>query len=154
LITVAVGTFIRGFDDLVRAADGLGREGFAQIGHSAFRPQHLEWACFLPQTELFDRLRRSELLIGHAGMGLIGDGLRAGCRLIVVPRRGAIGPGNPINDQRAFARRLASMLPITVCEDLQQLPDTVRRVLDGPRPGPTRRRSNVPELIAGFLARG
>src|SRR5215212_459826 len=56
VILVSVGTFVRGFDELVSAADAACAElclaGFAQIGHSSVAPRHMDWARFVPEAEL------------------------------------------------------------------------------------------------------
>ena len=157
MIVVAVGTYFRGFDALIAAADAalakLELPGFAQIGHSTVVPRHLEHARFLPQPALLERLARSELLICHAGMGLIGDGLRAGCRIIVVPRMGAVSAAEPINDQRPLAQRLARELSISLCERPEHLGRIVPLILGEQRRPEAPPTSGAPRIIAEFLTR-
>src|SRR5918995_5594180 len=66
MILVSVGTFVRGFDELVAAADAacaeLCLEGFAQIGHSSVAPRHMDWARFLPEAELRALMRRARVV--------------------------------------------------------------------------------------------
>ncbi len=158
MIFVGVGTFAKGFDELVagadRAAAALGLEGFAQIGHSRVVPRHLAHARFLAPADLAARLGRSEVAICHAGMGLIGDALRAGCRIVLVPRQGAIGRRHPANDQRLFAQRLASLLPLRVCLDPAGLAGVVRAALDDPEPPPAPPPSTVPAILQAYLRTG
>lgn len=155
MIFVGVGTFARGFDALVagadRAAAALGIEGFAQIGHSRVVPRHLSFARFLAPNELTARLGQSEVAICHAGMGLIGDALRAGCRIVLVPRQGAISRRHPANDQRLFAQRLAAMLPLGVCPDPADLVEAIRTALATPGPPPAPPRSTVPAILRAYL---
>ena len=157
LITIAVGTFLYGFDELVLAADRtvatLGLEAFAQIGHSGVEPRNMRFERFLPHSRLIRQLRSSRLLIAHAGAGLIMDGLGAGCGVIVVPRRGRISRRNPVNDQLPFARRLAMEVPIVICERPERLTETVRDHLATPPVSFRRRANEAPALIASFLAR-
>ena len=156
MIFVGVGTFIRGFDELVIGADRatarLGLAGFAQIGHSTIVPRHLDHARFLPPADLARQLRASRVAICHAGMGLIGDALRAGCRLILVPRRGATSPDHPANDQCAFARRLARHLPLRLCLEPGDLAPVIAAALADDSPPATLPRSTVPMLLEDFLA--
>jgi UDP-N-acetylglucosamine transferase subunit ALG13 len=157
VILVAVGTFIGGFDALVAAADGtaagLGLDGFAQIGHSRFAPRHLAWARFLPPEELGKRIEAASVVVCHGGMGLIGDAMRAGKPILVVPRRGRPTRASPAGDQLALARRLAERYAIRVCEQLDDLPEMLAPMLADSL---GHRRydlgSDVPDLIAGFLA--
>ncbi|MCB1883995.1 MAG: hypothetical protein KDG89_08375 [Geminicoccaceae bacterium] len=155
MILAAVGTFIKGFDELVAAADeaafALALEGFAQIGHSSVRPRHLAYARFLDGKDLRERLDASRVLVCHGGMGLIGDGLRAGRHVVVLPRRGAIRRGHPANDQIAFCRRLAERFPIELCETAEGVQGAVARCLERPLPAPLADVSDVPERLKAFL---
>ena len=156
MIFVGVGTFMHGFDDLVlgadRAAAALGIQGFAQIGHSTIVPLHLEHARFLPPAELKRRLEASRIAVCHAGMGLVGDALRARCRLILVPRQGATTRRHPANDQRAFAERLAQRLPIRLCLDPGDLAAVIEAALADETPPAAPPGSSVPALLRDFLA--
>jgi UDP:flavonoid glycosyltransferase YjiC (YdhE family) len=158
VIFVGVGTFAHGFDELVagadRAAAALGIEGFAQIGHSRVVPRHLDHARFLGSDELAARLGRSEVAVCHAGMGLVGDALRAGCRLVLVPRQGSISRRHPANDQRRFAERLAAILPLRVCTDPADLAGAIRAALDDAGPPPAAPPSTVPAILQDYLRTG
>jgi len=155
VIFVGVGTFVHGFDALVAGADSaaaeLGVPGFAQIGHSRVVPQHLAHRRFLQPVELAACLRVSRVAVCHAGMGLIGDALRAGCRLILVPRRGATTADHPANDQTAFAERLAGCLPLRVCHDPQGLAPVIEAALADAGPVAAPLQSTVPLLLRDFL---
>ena len=159
MIFVGVGTFMHGFDELVlgadRAAAALGVEGFAQIGHSTIVPRHLDHARFLPPAALQGRLEASRIAVCHAGMGLIGDALRARCRLILVPRQGATSRDHPANDQRAFAQRLterlAERLPIRLCLDPSDLAAVIAAALADQTPAAAVPESTVPALLRAFL---
>lgn len=155
---VSVGTAAGGFDALVEAADGaarrLGIPGFAQIGYGRFRPRALEWAAFLPHPELLARLAQRPLVVCHGGAGIVGEALRAGCRVVCVPRRQGTSRHHPSNDQRAFVAALAARFPVRVCEDPADLESILRcawsESAEDPPPLP---RSDVPEIVAAFLRR-
>lgn len=158
MILVAVGTFIQGFDALVAAADGAAERlrvaGFAQIGHSAVTPRHLAWERFLPPEHLRERIAAARLVVCHGGIGLIGEAMRAGKPILVVPRQGRPTRASPAGDQTALARRLAEEHPIRVCERPALLGDMVETMLaDGPAAPCYPLGSDVPALVAGFLAR-
>lgn len=155
LITVAVGTFIHGFDELLQAADDalgiIGTPGFAQTGHSRYRPRYLSSESFLDHDELMSRLTASRLLICHAGMGLIGDGLRAGCRIIVYPRQGSTTRDNPANDQTLFAKALSKRMGFGLCLAPDKMVDAVQHELSREAPPRAPIVSNVPLLIRDHL---
>ena len=159
MIAVAVGTAMHGFDPLVEAADraaaALELDGFAQIGHGRYQPLALDWQRFVSEAELAGRFAAAEAIVCHAGMGLLGQALRAGPPVIVVPRRGRTTPANPSNDQTALALRLAELFPLRVCLEPAALLRTLDAALAEPRrPPPVLPPSNVPWLIAAFLAGG
>ena len=112
MILVAVGTFIHGFDELVAAADaaaaalGVGRLR-ADRPFAACMPRHLAWERFLPPERAGERIAQASLVICHGGIGLVGEAMRAGKPIIVVPRRGRPTRASPAGDQTALARRLA-----------------------------------------------
>jgi len=155
---VTVGTAPGGFDRLVGAADRAARElglsGFAQIGDGIFLPRHLSWTRFLDAEAMRRQLAARPVVVCHGGMGILGEALRAGCRVVCVPRDRPTSRRHPSNDQRAFVEALAARLPIRVCRDPRDLAQLLARlaVLPAPEP-PTLPESDVPEIVAAFLAR-
>ena len=157
MILVAVGTFIRGFDELVAGADAaagrLGVPGFAQIGHSAVVPRHLVWERFLAPADLAARIAAASLVVCHAGIGLVGEAMRAGKPILLMPRRGRPSRSSPAGDQAELARRLAERYPLRVCEHAEELPGSISAMLEaGPHPCQYELGSDVPLIVAGFLA--
>ena len=157
MILVAVGTYIHGFDELVTAADvaagELGLVGFAQIGHSRAIPAHLAWERFLPPAVLAGRIAQARLVVCHGGIGLLGEAMRAGKPLIVMPRRGRPTRASPAGDQTALVHRLAERHPIAICAEPGQLGHLIRaKVEAGLRPQAYDLDSDVPRLLARFLA--
>ncbi len=155
---VTVGTAPGGFDRLVGAADraarDLGLSGFAQIGDGTFLPRHLSWTRFLDAGAMRRQLAARPVVVCHGGMGILGEALRAGCRVVCVPRDEPTSRRHPSNDQRAFVEALAVRLPICVCRDPEDLPQLLARLVDVPAAeAPLLPQSDVPEIIAAFLAR-
>ena len=156
---VAVGTFRLGFDELLEAADRtaheLGLTGFAQRGWSRYEPRHLAHARFLEAWDLHARIAAADIVVCHGGMGLLGDAMRAGRRIVALPRRGATTADHPANDQGRFLARLAQLHPIVVAETAGDLGGAVRFALDHLPPvvaydlG-----SDIPRLVRGFLTVG
>jgi UDP:flavonoid glycosyltransferase YjiC (YdhE family) len=158
VILVAVGTYIHGFDELVAAADAVAGEldlaGFAQIGHSRVIPRQLAWERFLTPAAMAARLAAASLVLCHGGIGLLGEAMRAGKPIIAMPRRGRATATHPAGDQAAVIRRLAERHGIGVCERPDELAGLVRdRMARGLGPQRYDLSSDVPELVASFLAR-
>jgi len=113
VIFVTVGS--EPFDRLVRAIDwwaGLhGRTDiFAQIAKSRFVPHYIPAVQFLSSSEFRERIRASQIVIAHAGMGSIISALEIGRPIIVMPRRGHLGEtrsDHQLTTAEEFERRQA-----------------------------------------------
>jgi UDP-N-acetylglucosamine transferase subunit ALG13 len=153
VIFVTVGTQLP-FDRLVRAVDawaGAGTAGaapsFAQIGETAYRPEHMEWAAYLPSPQFRERLRQASVIVSHAGMGTLLTALQARKPLIVMPRRVAL---NEIrNDHQLATVKWLRQLPgVTVCDDTDELARALSR---GDWHSPEALRADAsPELLAAI----
>jgi len=153
---VAVGTAAGGFDALVEAADRaalrLGMTGLAQIGEGRFCPRQLRWRRFVAPDELAALLARRPLVVTHGGMGLLGDAMRAGCRIVAVPRARATSRRHPSNDQRAFLERLAQRYPIRLCRSPEALEEALAELaLAAPAPIRYPLGSTVPQILRTYL---
>ena len=126
--------------------------GFAQIGHSRVIPRHLAWERFLPPEALADRIAASAVVVCHGGIGLLGEAMRAGKPIIVMPRRGQPTAASPAGDQTALVRRLAERHPIRVCEHRTPAARPPRAVAAGPRPCHYDLGSDIPAVLASYLA--
>lgn len=156
-LLVAVGTFLHGFDSLVAAADeaaaAFGIGGFAQIGGSRVVPRRLEWARFLPPSELRDRIAAARVVVCHGGVGILGEAMRAGRPIVAVARRGPTSFHHPAGDQLPFLRRLAERYPVILSERPEEIGAAIARALAGPATIAYPLGSDVPEIVARFLAR-
>ena len=95
MIFATVGTQLP-FDRLIRALDDWARvhsdtEIFAQIGRGGYEPRHIGWSHEIDPQEFRRRLQACDAIVAHAGMGTIISGVELGKRVIVMPRRAALG---------------------------------------------------------------
>jgi UDP-N-acetylglucosamine transferase subunit ALG13 len=159
MIFATVGTQLP-FDRLIRALDDWARahpdtEVFAQIGRGGYEPRHMEWSHDLHPREFRDRLEACDAIVAHAGMGTIISAIELGKRVIVMPRRAALGEHRN-EHQSATVARLGHLQGMEVVHDAVDLEAALARgqyaTADGTGAGPT------PELImtirnfAGLLA--
>lgn len=90
-ILVTIGTFVP-FDRLIREVDRLCQKGLihesvkAQIGYSSFRPQYIDSFSSCSYDELNQLMQESEIVICHGGSGSLLSALKAGCKVVAVPR--------------------------------------------------------------------
>jgi len=129
VIFVTVGTQ-QPFDRLIKAVDawaaGNGEAaGFAQIGSSAYKPVHLEWAEYLPGDAFRSKLEAASLVVSHAGVGNLLLALQAGKPILMMPRRAKLNETR--NDhQLATAKWLRQMPGVTVADDTDELVEALR----------------------------
>jgi UDP-N-acetylglucosamine transferase subunit ALG13 len=130
VIFVTVGSQLP-FDRLVKAVDAWAADRgeaavFAQIGSSAYRPAHMDWAQYLPADAFRRKLVASSLVVSHAGMGNCLLALEAQKPILVMPRRLQLNETR--NDhQLATARWLRQMPGVTVADDTEELIEALRR---------------------------
>lgn len=112
------------FNRLVQTVDAWtansGREVFAQIGETRFRPSRIQYQKFLPLAEFDRKFREAEVIIGHAGMGTIITALEMEKPILVMPRQAALGEHR--NDhQFATAKRFLALNFVSVAFDENEL---------------------------------
>ena len=119
MILVTVGTSETPFDRLLEAFDVDDRpdeELLVQCGSSGVRPRGASCVDFLSYDELVDAIRRSRVLVTHAGVGSIMTALANGKRPIVVPRLARLGEA--VDDHQIdLGRRLAALDLVVLVED-------------------------------------
>jgi UDP-N-acetylglucosamine transferase subunit ALG13 len=80
------------FDRLVKAVDNLATttelsdQVFAQVGIGGYKPTHMFWVPTMERHDYLQRLRASDAVIAHAGMGTIMGCLDMQKPLLVMPR--------------------------------------------------------------------
>lgn len=89
---VAVGTWHQPFDRLLRMVDEAVRDGVlpgpvrAQTGVSTYRPDHYAAEPHLEPAALERQIEQAEVVVCHAGSGILASTLRVGKRPLVLPR--------------------------------------------------------------------
>ena len=123
MIFVTVGEQLP-FDRLIRIIDKwaamTGREVFAQIGRTDWKPSHIEHKEFLEPDEFKKIFKAAEVIVSHAGMGTIISAVEMGKAILVMPRQKALGEHR--NDhQFSTAKRFLSLGYIEVAFDEDDL---------------------------------
>lgn len=137
MIFLAVGTQMP-FDRLVKAVDewagaAPGREVFAQIGKTDFRPRHMEYRPTLEPREFAKMVQRCRAIVAHAGMGSILSALQAGKPILVFPRRGDLREHR--NDhQVATAKQMRGRPGVIVALDESELAAALDRLTTAATP--------------------
>lgn len=135
MIFVTLGSQKFPFDRLLCKLDELVGEGvicepvFAQTGASTYKPRNYESVAFLGRETFAERMQQADMVITHAGTGAIIGGVKAGKKVIAVPRLAKFG--EHVDDhQIQIVEQFADMGIIEPCwavEDLAQAYITARK---------------------------
>lgn len=124
-IFVTVGTELP-FDRLVNVVDewaernGCVDSVLAQIGEHGTVPKHIRSIRFIDKTHFDQIFDSAEVIVSHAGMGTILSALDRQRRLLVMPRRAALGEHR--NDhQITTTNRLSALDRVHVAIDEEEL---------------------------------
>lgn len=131
MILIAVGSQKFPFDRLIKEIDRLVETGvikepvFGQIGASTYEPLHYEYKRFLGQTEFKEKLKEADLIITHGGTGVITNAVKAGKKVIGVPRRVEYGE-HVDNHQEQLINEFVEQNLIWGCTDIKKLESCIK----------------------------
>lgn len=92
MILVTLGTQDKSFERLLKALDELiekkiiQEEVVVQAGYTNYESKNMKVFSYLPKEEFEKLIEKCDLLITHAGVGSIMDGLKRGKKIIAIPR--------------------------------------------------------------------
>ena len=124
MILVTTGTQFP-FDRMVSIIDHWAQrqasvEIYAQIGDSAFTPVNIDSCTFLSPEMYFDLIKKTTLIVAHAGMGSILTAYENGIPIIIMPRKRSLGEHR--NDhQKSTAEKFKNTQGIYVAWDKKTL---------------------------------
>ncbi|MXR40764.1 beta-1,4-galactosyltransferase [Halobaculum sp. WSA2] len=90
MIFGTVGTHDQSFNRLLAGLDELADdydEIVAQVGHSTYRPEHIQWFDFVSESKINEYYQNASVVVGHAGAGTILTALSYRKPLVLMPRR-------------------------------------------------------------------
>lgn len=97
MIFVTLGSQKFPFDRLLKELDRLIEAGvitqpvFAQTGYSTYTPSHFAFEPFLDRDSFCAKMQEADTVITHAGTGAIIGAVKAGKKVIAVPRLSQYG---------------------------------------------------------------
>lgn len=156
MIFVCLGTQKYQFNILLEELDRLKNENIisddilAQIGNSGYKPKHYIYKKFMSPEEYNNAVDDSDLVISHGGTGALIKALKAGKKVIGVPRHAERGEHSD-NHQFQIVEVLSAENYIIPVYDINKLSEAISRakncnnfkkfVIDG----------NVLQIIENFL---
>lgn len=153
MILVLLGTNPYDFSRLARAADDYARQTgeqmFMQLGYTSYRPHTAQAADFLEKKELLAKIAAADLVITQGGAGSISDCLKAGKKVVAVPRR--LEMQEAPDRQEELVLELERVGRLVGVYDIGDLPRAIRRAREAPAISGARHR--IPQLIEDFILR-
>lgn len=129
MIVVLVGTNPYSFNRLVRAADDYaGRTGeqmFVQLGNTKYIPVNAHYKRFLQREDLIKKIEEADLVITQGGFGSIADCLRAGKKVVAVPRKPELNEAP--DRQEDLVRELEKSGRLIGVFDIEDLPEAIEK---------------------------
>lgn len=133
MIFVTVGSQKFQFNRLLRKIDKLIAQGiikekvYAQIGVSDYNPQYFSYVDFMTQEEFSKNINNSDIIITHAGTGVIINALKKGKKVIAIPRLAKYG--EHVDDhQIQLIKEFDAMNFIEPVYDLENLESALSKV--------------------------
>lgn len=131
MILITLGSQKFPFDRLLKKVDEMVADGtitepvFAQTGYSVYVPQHYDSQKFLSRDEFAGKMKQASLVITHGGTGAIIGAVKAGIKVIAVPRLSQYG--EHVDDhQQQIVKEFGEVGIIEPCLDLEELPARYR----------------------------
>ncbi len=161
MIFVTVGNDFRRFDRLLEKMDEIApsipNEIVIQRGYSRYLPKNAKEFAFVPMNEAIEYIKKSELVVSHAGIGTIILCREYGTPLLILPRKKAYG--EHMNDHqmeiaRALEQRTDRAIHVVYQED--QLQEKIMEILgEGKRKIPAENvgKLNLIRTIREFINR-
>jgi UDP-N-acetylglucosamine transferase subunit ALG13 len=139
LIFITVGSQKFQFNRLLKYIDDLvetkviKEEVFAQTGVSDYLPKNYSCQKFLSRDEFHHKIQDSELIITHGGTGVIMGAIKAGKRVIAVPRLQQYKEHVDDHQEQIIAELMAAHLIIGV-KKLEDIADLLAEIESFPVP--------------------
>lgn len=132
MIFVTVGSQKFQFNRLLQKIDELidqkviTEEVFAQIGVSDYKPRNYEYTDFTTQEEFLKKIEECDLVITHAGTGVIVNSVKRGKKVIGTPRLEKYG--EHVDDhQIQLIKEFDELGFIEPCYELNDLEEAIRK---------------------------
>jgi UDP-N-acetylglucosamine transferase subunit ALG13 len=151
---VLLGTNPYSFSRLAKAADAYaaqtGEEVFIQLGHTDYLPEKAKFNKFLARGELLVKIEGAEVVVTQGGCGSLADCLRAGKKVVAVPRKPELGEAP--DRQEELVRELERLGRLVGVYEIAELPEAISKAKTAVfKPGTPHR---IPDLINRFLRGG
>ena len=154
MIFVTLGTQKFQMNRLVKAVDeiatDLSEEVFIQRGKSDYVPKNCKYTDYVDAKEYSKLIEECSILITHAGVGTIIEGINKGKPIIVVPRKNKYA--EHVDDHQCqIANAFSTKGCVLSCEDVTKLKDYIDKARTFDFKPYELRGGNIEETIMRFI---
>ena len=129
MILVLLGTNPYSFTRLARAADRFAEKSlekvFIQLGHTNYLPINASYKGFLSKQDIINKIDEAEIVITQGGFGSIADCLRAGKKVVAVPRKPELNES--LDQQEELVREMEKLDRLIGVYDIEMLPQAISK---------------------------
>ena len=154
MIFATVGSSQTPFDRLVKAVDHLAEKltepVIIQRGASRYKPMKAQYFDFCDSFKMAELLQEADVVVAHAGFGVVTDCIRLKKPMILIPREHRFGDAEGIQVELAeyLAQNNNGILCIREVKNLSSALNQVKNI------NPDYKFTNrIPELIQNFIDR-
>jgi beta-1,4-N-acetylglucosaminyltransferase len=154
LIFATVGTSNKSFERFIKAVDNLAatisEEIIIQLGVVNYIPNNAKYFNFCSPSQMASLMDQANIIISHAGFGIIGECISKKKRLILIPREKKFNEAvdNQVELAEYLARTTKGILCIRNASHLKLAFDQINNI------APDYQFTNrIPELIQNFIDR-
>ncbi|MEM7621500.1 MAG: glycosyltransferase [Pseudomonadota bacterium] len=131
MIFLTVGTQLP-FDRLVSTVDDWSSINptanvFGQIGPSSYLPHSVDFKKFLVPSEFNSIIKKTDLIVSHAGVGTVLTALQNKIPIIIMPRKYEFKEHRN-NHQMATVKRFANIAGVYVADDEKELTQLLHQI--------------------------
>jgi UDP-N-acetylglucosamine transferase subunit ALG13 len=153
LIFATVGTCFKSFDRFLKGVDLFASksatEVYMQTGYGCYTPKYCNFERFIDINRMNALIKEAEIVICHAGYGIIGDCVRHNKKTVIIPRE-------PHNDEAVdlqfeLGKHVSIIYPSMYCiRDTALLEETINQLIN--EDAPTREITcTIPDIVYDFI---
>lgn len=133
MIFVTLGTQMFPFERMLMKIDELIERGvitetvMAQTGYTNYKPKYFNCKQFMDRVEFRDAIANCDIVITHGGTGAIITGVKAGKKVIAIPRRAEFG--EHVDDhQLQIVKQFGDNHIICPCNNIEDLEEIYKKI--------------------------
>lgn len=155
MILVTLGTQDKSFERLLKAVDteiknnNIQEEVVVQAGYTKYQSEHMKVFDYVSQEEMNEYVKKSRLIITHAGVGTILTCLENNKKVIVVPRL-AKYKEHTNDHQVQIAEEFSKAGYVVYLKDLESLGEEIKN-MDKFNPNKLKHNTKIIETIEEFI---